>query len=46
LAISAYACGEGAVARAGGVPSDFARGYITKLLGRRDYLAGTRLTPP
>ena len=46
LAISAYACGEGAVARAGGVPSDFARGYIAKLLGRRDYLAGTRPTPP
>lgn len=47
LAISAYACGEGAVARAGNaVPSDFARGYITKLLGRRDYLAGTRAAPP
>jgi soluble lytic murein transglycosylase-like protein len=46
LAISAYACGEGAVARAGGVPSDFARSYITKLLGRRDYLAGVRPTPP
>jgi soluble lytic murein transglycosylase-like protein len=46
LAISAYACGEGAVARAGGVPSDFARGYIDKLLGRRDYLNGSRATPP
>lgn len=46
LAISAYACGEGAVARAGGVPSDFARNYITKLLGRRDYLNGLRPTAP
>lgn len=46
LAISAYACGEGAVARAGGVPSEFARKYIATLLGRRDYLAGTRPTPP
>jgi hypothetical protein len=46
LAIASYAAGPGAVDRAGGVPDQFTANYITKLLGRRDYLNGLRATPP
>ena len=46
LAVASYAAGPGAVARAGGVPDQFTANYITKLLGRRDYLNGLRSTPP
>ena len=46
LAISAYAAGPGAVARAGGIPDDFTANYIVKLLGRRDWLNGLRETAP
>jgi soluble lytic murein transglycosylase-like protein len=46
LSISAYAAGPGAVAQAGGIPDDFTADYITKLLGRRDYLNGLRPDAP
>ena len=46
LAIASYAAGQGAVKRAGGVPDQFTANYITKLLGRRDYLNGDRSTAP
>jgi soluble lytic murein transglycosylase-like protein len=46
LAISAYAAGPGAVARAGGVPDQFTANYVTKLLGRTDYLNGLRSSMP
>ena len=46
LAIASYAAGPGAVDRAGGIPDQFTANYITKLLGRRDYLNGVRSTPP
>lgn len=46
LAIASYAAGPGAVDRAGGIPDEFTANYITKLLGRRDYLNGLRATPP
>lgn len=46
LAIASYAAGPGAVKRAGGVPDQFTADYIEKLLGRTDYLAGRRASPP
>jgi soluble lytic murein transglycosylase-like protein len=46
LAIASYAAGPGAVQRAGGIPDQFTANYITKLVGRRDYLNGARSTPP
>ncbi len=46
LAIASYAAGPGAVKKAGGVPDTFTQNYITKLLARRDYLAGARATAP
>ena len=46
LATASYFSGPGAVSRAGGIPTDRSQNYVDKVLGRRDYLNGTRATPP
>jgi hypothetical protein len=46
LAAAAYFSGPGAVARAGGVPTERSQAYVDRVLGRRDYLSGARATAP
>lgn len=46
LATASYFAGPGAVKNAGGIPTDRAQTYVNTVLGRRDYLNGTRATPP
>ncbi len=46
LATASYFSGPGAVSRAGGIPTDRSQNYVDKVLGRRDFLNGTRATPP
>jgi hypothetical protein len=46
LAAAAYFSGPGAVARAGGIPTERSQAYVDRVLGRRDYLSGVRATAP